>query len=270
MEKSNLLLTNKVEASANLFIKNAVHAQSKLLNKISEIVANAPDFSDITIEKRIAWYSGQLDKVNGMIQESGFADISGKYISEYKAFSEFAEKSFAAAGWDPAFAKISPEYVKFLKSRDLQYFNFLGKEAGSKISNTLFEMSIGGYTRGDMLKELKGVITGEYEWGNKQGLYEWHAGTYARTQAHRTQQAFMNYQAEKIKAEDYIYLGPLDAKTRPFCAALVGGVFTKEEIMEMENGQSGDVFSDGGGWNCRHQWLAVPKDVVESYVKKAA
>ena len=263
MNKSNALFSNKVAGSSDLFVKNLVSAQHKLLNKFGELVANAPNFKTLALDKRIAWYAGQTDKINNMIIESGYSGLTNKYIAQYGKFSELAERSFRAAGWDPAFAKISPEYVKFLQARDLKYFSFLQKEASLKLNDTLFQMSIGGYSRGDMLKELKGVITGEYEWGNKQGLYEWHAGTYARTQAARTQQAFMNYQAEKVNAEDFTYLGPSDAKTRPFCRALVGGVFKKEQIMEMENGQTGDVYNEGGGWNCRHQWLAVPGELAD-------
>jgi len=262
MTKANKAFSKQVTGTADLYVKNLIKAQNTLLQKISQVVAEAPDFGNIAISKRVAWYAGQTDRLNSMIKESGYLKTTANHIKQYDAFAKLAEQGFKAAGWDSAFCKVPAEYINFVQARDMKYFQFLGNEATGKINNTLFEMSIGGHSRGSMLKELKGVITGEYSWGEKKGLYEWHAGTYARTQSSKTQQAFMNYQAEKVGAENFTYLGPFDGKVRPFCAALLGGTFTKEEIMEMDNGQTGDVFSDGGGWNCRHQWLAVMAELA--------
>ena len=69
-------------------------------------------------------------------------------------------------------------------------------------------------------------------------------------------------QVEAMKAQDgdvFAYLGPLDRKTRPFCFEHVGKVYSKPAIDAMDNGQLPDVFLTGGGWNCRHQFIAVSK-----------
>ena len=123
----------------------------------------------------------------------------------------------------------------------------------SSIDDVVFEMSIGGYSRGAMLGELKGAITGDYPWAGKRGLYEWHAGTYARTAANRNAQMYLNIQAEKAGIEKFLYVGPVDDKTRAFCLDLVGNVYTKDELESMDNGQTGMVMTERGGWNCRHQ-----------------
>lgn len=52
----------------------------------------------------------------------------------------------------------------------------------------------------------------------------------------------------------YLYLGPSDARTRPFCRALVGQVRTRAEISALDNGQLPTVLLTGGGYNCRHTW----------------
>jgi len=59
--------------------------------------------------------------------------------------------------------------------------------------------------------------------------------------------------------EAFVYLGPLDVKTRPFCYARVGKVFARDEIEQMDNGQLPNPFLTAGGYNCRHQWTAVSK-----------
>lgn len=69
-------------------------------------------------------------------------------------------------------------------------------------------------------------------------------------------------QLELIDAGDdpgaqYLYTGPDDAKTRPFCEARVNQVFTRREIEAMDNGQIDNVLLSGGGYNCRHLWMRV-------------
>lgn len=59
--------------------------------------------------------------------------------------------------------------------------------------------------------------------------------------------------------EPFAYMGPVDEKTRPFCMERVGKVYTRAQIDAMDNGQIPGVFLAAGGWNCRHQWLAVSR-----------
>ena len=76
-------------------------------------------------------------------------------------------------------------------------------------------------------------------------------------------------QVEAIQAGNdpltvYVYLGPDDEVTRPFCQERVGKEFTREQIDAMENGQIPDVFLAGGGYNCRHLWLEVAREAAEA------
>jgi hypothetical protein len=59
--------------------------------------------------------------------------------------------------------------------------------------------------------------------------------------------------------EAFLYAGPVDGRVRPFCFDHVGKVFTRAEIDRMDNGQIPNVMLSGGGYNCRHQFVAVSK-----------
>jgi hypothetical protein len=64
----------------------------------------------------------------------------------------------------------------------------------------------------------------------------------------------------KSKPDDvFVYMGPLDRKTRPFCRERVGKVYTRAEIDAMDNKQLPNTFLTAGGYNCRHQFTAVSK-----------
>jgi hypothetical protein len=66
----------------------------------------------------------------------------------------------------------------------------------------------------------------------------------------------------------YRYYGPpaTDPLIRPFCKKLeqqaaTGKTWTRPEIDAMDNKSTlGDVFTSGGGWRCRHQWIVVLQD----------
>ena len=52
----------------------------------------------------------------------------------------------------------------------------------------------------------------------------------------------------------YVYIGPVDEKTRPFCLeAASQGALTQEQILEL-GGEYAESLVSGGGINCRHNW----------------
>ncbi len=65
----------------------------------------------------------------------------------------------------------------------------------------------------------------------------------------------------------YIYVGPNDGITRPFCRYYVGKIKTKTEWRNLSNGQVGDAWNFGGGYNCRHYTLLVTKNWEEEEIK---
>lgn len=78
-----------------------------------------------------------------------------------------------------------------------------------------------------------------------------------------TQMSIYGRQVEAVATQDlgdeqpYLYVGPADNVTRPFCLQHLGRVLTRREIERLDNGQLPNPFLTGGGYNCRHSWLAV-------------
>ena len=54
----------------------------------------------------------------------------------------------------------------------------------------------------------------------------------------------------------FVYVGPKDAKNRPFCRAWVGKAVV--DPRKLDNGQSLPVEDYCGGYNCRHSWAPTP------------
>lgn len=81
-------------------------------------------------------------------------------------------------------------------------------------------------------------------------------------------QSVNNQKAEEAGLNLFLYVGPDDDATRPFCDSVLHDreppIYTKEEIEEMDNDQGLDVFVYGGGYNCRHQWSALDLETAKS------
>ena len=53
----------------------------------------------------------------------------------------------------------------------------------------------------------------------------------------------------------YYYEGPLDHLTRPICRVMISAGGTTYDDIEA---QFPGAFTDGGGFNCRHEWIKIP------------
>jgi len=63
--------------------------------------------------------------------------------------------------------------------------------------------------------------------------------------------------------DHYLYTGPRDGITRPFCRALINLVVNDKQMRRLNNGQGLSVITSGGGYNCRHSWSPVTEGFIE-------
>jgi hypothetical protein len=262
------LVASADEASAR-FVLAIRRSQARLLAQMNAMLAESPDLTSATAEARLKWYMDNALTSAKMLKASGYTKAAKDYCARLADIA--AQAGLVGRAAAPAFTDVPVEFIKFMQGRTYEHIDFLGTEAIKKLDSTLLEMSIGGYSRASMLSEMRGAISGEYSWGDRTGLYEWHAGTYVRTAAQRQAQLFMNYQAGEYDLDRFMYAGPIDVKTREFCLRLLreGKFYTKAEIEAMDNGQTNDVFTTCGGFNCRHKWVAV-SDEIAGAISKAA
>jgi hypothetical protein len=86
--------------------------------------------------------------------------------------------------------------------------------------------------------------------------------TELRTELAVFQRTITKQVGDELGVELYAYVGPTDKIIRDFCKSRVGKVFSVEEIKAMDNGQGLDVFTSGGGYNCRHDWRPVTQEIA--------
>lgn len=82
----------------------------------------------------------------------------------------------------------------------------------------------------------------------------------------------VNMSTESIDSNTvyYYYDGPLDEKTREFCAKilLMGKFFTQDDIDKLSNKAGYDVDLYMGSYNCRHKWkrARIKGKIQDGYV----
>lgn len=71
-------------------------------------------------------------------------------------------------------------------------------------------------------------------------------------------------QSKELGFNLFLYQGPDDDITRPFCDDVLNSedppIYSVEEIEGMDNGQGLSVMIYGGGYNCRHEWTPISED----------
>lgn len=65
------------------------------------------------------------------------------------------------------------------------------------------------------------------------------------------------YKAQDLGLDRFLYVGPDDSVTRPFCQERVGNIYTMDQISEWDNGQGLPASIYLGGYNCRHRLAPV-------------
>lgn len=238
-------------------------SETRAWRRVSDLLARAPNFSKTNLQRRLAWYFQNIPSKTLAAAQLEYGRAVTSYLDNYPKLGGFAEKVLAAGRPGKEFSAIPKSLIKRLRDRDLNFFSDLNRQALARLDANFLDAVVVGLTPGKALESIRGTITGSYPWGKTNGLYEWHAGTYARTAQMRFSRQVLKAKADELALVYHVYVGPVDSKKRPFCLNIVGQAFTVEEINDMDNDQTGDVFTTGGGFNCRDSWSPVDKQLFD-------
>lgn len=125
----------------------------------------------------------------------------------------------------------------------------VANDAAMTVSQVILNGVVGAQPKDDLIASLADVLDNSFAQAHT--IYDTAVSIWAR-------------QVDQLKAsgdpdERFLYVGPVDKKTRPFCLKYVGQVLTRATIDGLDNGQLPNVLLTGGGYNCRHQWKRVTR-----------
>ncbi len=134
-----------------------------------------------------------------------------------------------------------------LKELRLAQILNVGEEIATNLWRVLIDGVMGVRTTADLVQDVADML--EISARRARTVYDTIVSTYSR----QVGQIGSTGEDDEL----FFYAGPVDGKVRPFCLELVGKVFMRAEIDDMDNEQLPNVMITGGGYNCRHIWQRV-------------
>lgn len=182
------------------------------------------------------------------LEQEGFTRFAERVLDE--PLDRLAESVLRGSKIANKAAKLSPDGLDALAAfKELRLADLLdvGEDISRLIANRALEGVLGMRPVDALVQDIADVM--DVTTRQARTLYDTAVSTFTR-------------QVEQMQAtgegdELFAYVGPVDDKTRAFCAERVGEVFTRDEIDAMDNEQLPDTFLTGGGYNCRHAWKRV-------------
>jgi hypothetical protein len=196
--------------------------------------------------------AGVINDIERVLDENGFAEVFAAQTVLYQKELKGIRETFAAIGAPPA-GRISGIDAPIIET--LASFN------SRKVANTLE----------NLVADSKSLIYRSYILGESVDISDIQeqfgdlAFSHVKTELNTAMADFSRTVSAK-KAKDagmdlFLYVGPDDEVTRDFCAELLSKdppIYREDEIGA--NDQGGDAMTEGGGYNCRHQWVAVTEE----------
>ena len=147
-------------------------------------------------------------------------------------------------------AQMTPLNLESLAAlKDMRLADLL--QLGEQVSTTLWRTTVDGVLGfrpvPDLVDELAAVT--DVSARQARTLHDTAVSTYGRS--------VDQIDLAGTNAERFLYIGPDDDATRPFCQRYVDKVLTRGEISELDNGQLPNVLLTAGGYNCRHKWQYI-------------
>jgi uncharacterized protein with GYD domain len=257
----------------------SVKAQRQIWNDISDLVQSLETDQD----GRIAQTQTNVRKI-GEIQTALVSAIAGsEYIDAVRTFlgdidsgarltDEIAKN--IQRSFEPS--EVVKQLLEISKQNALQ--SLLGESMRARVTLPFVEQLTAAVatrsTLSETVKALRTVIEGDKDVDGRLVANVKTVAQTAQAIADRNYSAQVN---EAIGAEWYRYAGSEIDTTRDFCAERHGQYFHKKEIEgwadlnwdgKIAETNSRTIFSNAGGWNCRHSIIAVsirrvPQDVIQ-------
>lgn len=264
-----------------------VLALERLESRIADFLAGAPDTDGKLFD--LEWAVSARATIAQILQEEYGVEVDS-LVSQYGEAEAAALEMLNEYG---TFTRTSPAVVQQLQRLTFQGFESLGATYLDTIANEVYQNTLIGRAKVDMVKTIRQTINGVYQQSDQIEIQKLvdiaKNGTAAQAAAaieklhtvyaadkvgnnmrryasQMAQDALMQFDASinvnagiEAGATSWLYYGDVIRDSREFCREHAGNSYTLEEIQQVWSGDwkgkaSGDPFIVRGGYNCRHHW----------------
>lgn len=195
----------------------------------------------------------------GQLVQQTFGEEVKSYMKEFPGVARAISQSWKGLDVAAKFTGIDKDMIDALRTSTYQEFVQFGQAAQAKIARTMYDYVASQGSFGDLMAQVQGVLTGHQDVkGRPMTNY---VDTYAVDAVMNFERTVSAGKAEQAGLTHFMYVGSIIKDSRDFCRQRAGGIFTKETIDSWNaldwQGKSGDVWTDLGGWRCRHSLQPV-------------
>jgi len=156
--------------------------------------------------------------------------------------------------------QVDLDTITELKFQSFSGYQDIANRYLTEISNNVYQNAIAGKPFEEMVKDIKGLITGDVD--RRGRTMSGYASQIAHDSVMQFDGQFTVYKAKEAGLNKYKYTGTLVRDSRDHCKKHINKIYTEERIREIWQGSwagksEGDPFIVRGGYRCRHTWLPV-------------
>ena len=232
------------------------------MTSVRAIAANPEAVRIAMLAVELAEIENWLDRLGESGDDRvGLDDVRERYFGGFAELSGPISRALAAAGVPTATELLDREGIRvavaaFAARQDEALFDPLRRTSARRIAEAI-------QANAELLTdaEFAGRIADAYDIGVPA------AKTEAVTRLAEADRFIHDQLVTEAESDGFEFLhgyaGPFDGRTRPFCGVLVNKAFSREELEQANNGQTGNPIHSGGGYNCRHLLEVVIEDLIE-------
>ena len=253
-----------IEARLNKLVARKDANTTAAVEKFKERMSGVVSRLDSRIQKMVRTYAEtnnleNLDlgfalhsraELQSALTEVGYFDAVDEFMGGYSGVIDGVVEQYRLFDTALSLSPTSVEVIKQLQQFDINFFQNLGNQTTETLYRALYEHTLTPVPFESVVSVVRGTLEGT--------ALQKYSYTYANDTIMRFERSVNAITAEETGWTKVKYIGPADAVTRPFCMAHVGKEYTKEEAQAMKNDFGRSAWVEGGGYNCRHSWVAVP------------
>jgi hypothetical protein len=236
----------KAEVSAErAFAKALTKARAQLLETVGAAVQAANPLTLLNLND---------EQLLEFILQGGLGLAVDEFIEQQDAIREAAERAMKAVQPDFGFNQITPQLDSIQATAAASVFD--------DVILPDFKRSINESLRDLLVDVPSNIVMSNLEQKLKRS--EGRQLTEVKTRISQYGRGITAAAAEAADMSYYLYTGPMDGITRPFCKQLINLVVSKAQMKRLNNQQGLTVLTSGGGYNCRHSWSPVTLGFIEA------
>ena len=236
----------KAEVSAErAFAKALTKARAQLLETVGAAIEAASPLTLLNLDD---------EQLLEFILQGGLGLAVDEFIEQQDAIRAAAERSMRAVQPNFGFNQISDQLDSIQATTAQSVFD--------DVILPDFKRSINESLRDLLVDVPSNIVMSNLEQRLKRS--EGRQLTEVKTRISQYGRGITAAAAEAADINFYLYTGPKDGITRPFCRQLIDLVVSKSQMKRLNNRQGLSVITSGGGYNCRHSWSPVTAGFIEA------